>query len=189
MSSRWDEYFLNMAMFTAHMSKDPSTKVGAVLTSKDRTVLSTGYNGFPRNVIDSEARLNNREVKLELVVHAEMNAVLAAARIGTSTRDSVLYVAATDGTHEVWGGPPCVRCTVECMQAGVVEFVSRPMKLAPSRWYDSIRKAKEIILEAGLKYREIPLRGERWCHPDGELACESHIHNHNQCRTCPLHGA
>ena len=159
MNRRWDEYFLSMALHTAQMSKDPSTKVGAVLV-RARTVLATGFNGFPRGIIDSEARLHNRDVKLDLVVHAEMNAVLAAARMGTSIADSVLYVAATDGTREVWGGPPCVRCTVECMQAGIIEFVSRPMKIAPSRWYESIQKSKELILEAGLLYRDSPLNGE-----------------------------
>jgi len=161
MSLRWDEYFLDVALRTAQMSKDPSTKVGAIITrttypANKPNILGTGFNGFPCGVHDTEARLNNRELKLELVVHAEMNAVLAAARMGTAIADSTLYVAATDGTREVWGGPPCVRCTVECMQAGVVEFVSRPMKTAPSRWQDSIRRAKEIILEAGLKFREVP---------------------------------
>lgn len=153
--SRWDEYFLQMALTTARMSKDPSTKVGAVLV-RNRTVLSTGFNGFPRDIAD-DSRLTRREEKLEIVVHAEMNAVLAAARMGTSIDGSTIYVAATDGTQEIWGGPPCVRCTVECMQAGVIEYVSRPAKLAPSRWQDSLRKAENLIREAGLIFREVPL--------------------------------
>ncbi len=157
MSKRWDEHFLSLALQCAKMSKDPSTQVGAVLVNSYGNVISTGFNGFPRNVIDSDERLNDRAEKLDLVVHAEMNAVLAAARIGAPVYGSTMYVAATDGTKEIWGGPPCIRCTVECMQAGVIEFVSRPMKTAPSRWHDSILKAQLIIGEAGLKFREIPL--------------------------------
>ena len=152
---RWDEYFLQMALVSARMSKDPSTKVGAVLT-RQNIVLSTGFNGFPRGIAD-DVRLTRREDKLDIIVHAELNAVLAAARLGHTVAGSTLYVAATDGTQEIWGGPPCVRCTVECMQAGVVEYVSRPAKFAPSRWQESLRKAHILIEEAGLVFREVPL--------------------------------
>ena len=162
MSERWDEYFLGMALRSASMSKDPSTKVGAVLTKqvlpgRRPNLLCTGFNGFPHGILDSLDRLNNRELKLEIVVHAEMNAVLTAAALGIATAGSTIYVAATDGTREIWGGPPCVRCTVECMQAGVIAFVSRPVKIAPSRWHESIAKAQALIVEAGLTYREVPL--------------------------------
>lgn len=157
MSARWDEYFLQMALVSARMSKDPSTKVGAVLVRKN-TVLSTGFNGFPRGVHDTYERLNDRTQKLEIVVHAEMNAVLAAARMGTAIDGSTIYVAATDGTQEIWGGPPCVRCAVECMQAGVVEYVAWPGKPAlMTRWGESIAHAKRLIAEAGLEFREVPL--------------------------------
>lgn len=46
----WDTYFIEMAMFVATKSKDDSTKVGCVIVSEDHTVLSMGYNGFPRGV-------------------------------------------------------------------------------------------------------------------------------------------
>lgn len=155
MNARWDEYFLQMALVSARMSKDPSTKVGAVLVRKN-TVLSTGFNGFPRGIADNN-RLDVRHEKLDIIVHAEMNAVLAAARMGTAIEGSTIYVAATDGTQEIWGGPPCVRCTVECMQAGVIEYVSRPIKTAPSRWQESLTKALCLIHEADLTFREVPL--------------------------------
>ncbi len=158
MSDRWDQHFLALALECARMSKDPSTKVGAVLVGWDNIIIGTGFNGFPRRIADTPERLNDRETKLELVVHAEMNAVLHAARRGQRILQSAIYVAAFDqfGT-EVWGGPPCVRCTVELMQAGVTEFVSRPKRIAPSRWHESIAKAQALIEEAGLHYREVPL--------------------------------
>lgn len=155
--SRWDEYFMDVALRSARMSKDPSTKVGAVLV-KDNHILGTGFNGFPQGIKDN-ARLFVREQKLAIVVHAEMNAVLFAARKGIAIADSTLYVAACDTLGApAWGGPPCVRCLVECMQAGVKEYVSWPKKTAPSRWHESIEHAHRLIEEAGLLYREVPLQ-------------------------------
>ena len=51
----WDELFIEMAFLVSEKSKDPSTKVGCVLVSKDNTVLSTGNNGFPRGVKEEES--------------------------------------------------------------------------------------------------------------------------------------
>jgi dCMP deaminase len=157
-TARWDNYFLHMALETAKMSKDPSTRVGAILVRKN-TVLATGFNGFPIGIADDD-RLHNREQKLEIVVHAEMNAVLAAARRGTAIEGSTIYVAACNGAGDpgAWGGPPCARCTVECMQAGIIEYVSWPGKPELlTRWGASIKLAKDLIQEAGLKYREVPM--------------------------------
>lgn len=155
---RWDNYFMDVALRTAMLSKDPSTRVGAVLARYDTplAIISTGYNGFPRGVYDTEQRLNERELKLQLVVHAEQNAILNAARSGVSTVGSVLYLAACDADGKTaWGGPPCVRCAVECIQAGINEIVSRPFKHAPSRWKESIELARAVLAEAGVSYREI----------------------------------
>jgi len=46
----WDNYFIQMSTLVASKSKDDSTKVGCVIVSSDHTVLSMGYNGFPRGV-------------------------------------------------------------------------------------------------------------------------------------------
>lgn len=46
----WDTYFIQMANLVASKSKDDSTKVGCIIVSADNTVLSMGYNGFPRGV-------------------------------------------------------------------------------------------------------------------------------------------
>src|SRR5271165_7034344 len=134
MSERWDRHFLEMAVHHSRMSKDPSTKVGAVIVGPDRELISAGFNGFPRGIADTEERLTDRDMKLRLVVHAEMNAVLAAARLGVRLKGCTMYVAATDNSGDTWGGPPCTRCTVETIQSGIVEIVSYPLKSAPSRW-------------------------------------------------------
>jgi dCMP deaminase len=155
MSERWDRHFLNLCLEHARMSKDPSTKVGAVIVGPDREICSTGFNGFPRGILDNAERLNDREQKLRLVVHAETNAVLNAARIGVSVKGCTLYLAATDSTGVVWGGPPCTRCTVEIIQSGIAEIVSYPVKAIPSRWHDDLKLARELLAECGMRYREI----------------------------------
>lgn len=186
MSVRWDNYFLRHALESAKMSKDPRTKVGACLVI-GRHIISTGYNGFPEGMKDTPSRYADRDFKLEHVVHAEENAICIAARLGIRTDGATIYIAATDDSEEIWGGPPCLRCAVSCMQAGVREYVSWPTK--PSlltNWADSIRKAKSVIEEAGLIYRTVPLAGKIWCTPDAELGCENHIRLNNQCASCPL---
>ncbi len=157
MNNRWDNFFLNIALVCANMSKDPATQVGAVIVGPDREIRSTGFNGFPRGMHDTFDRLEDRDVKLKLIVHAEMNAVLAAARIGVSVKGCTLYLAATDNSGLIWGGPPCTRCTVEIAQAGIAAIVSRPKKNVPSRWHEDLALAEQLIKEMGITYREVPL--------------------------------
>lgn len=155
MVERWHNYFLELALVNARMSKDPSTKVGAVIVGPDREVRSMGFNGFPRGIEDSAERLNDRDTKLKLVVHGEMNAILNAARVGVSVKGCTIYLAATDESGAVWGGPPCTRCTVEAIQAGITSIVSHPFKTVPSRWKDDIALAQGLLIEAGVRFTEI----------------------------------
>lgn len=157
MDDRWDRHFIMLAIQNASMSKDPSTQVGAVIVGPDREVRSMGFNGFPRGIADTEERLNDRDKKLDLIVHGEMNAVLNAARIGVSVKDCVLYLAAVDPTGMVWGGAPCVRCTVEIIQAGIKEIVAPPFKTTPSRWKESVEQSRALLKEASVLLREVEL--------------------------------
>lgn len=155
MSNRWHDHFLELALLNARMSKDPSTKVGAVIVGPDREVRSMGFNGLPRGVADTPERMNDRDTKLALVVHAEMNAILNAARVGVSVKGCTLYLAATDASGLVWGGPPCTRCTVETIQSGITAIVSHPFKDVPSRWKDDIERARDLLTEAGVAFTEV----------------------------------
>lgn len=155
MSHKWDKHFLEMALHHSRLSKDPSTKVGAVIVGPDRELLSAGFNGFPRGIVDDPLRLGDREIKLKLVVHAEMNAALAAARVGMRIKGCTMYLAATDDSGMVWGGPPCTRCTVEIIQTGIIEIVSYPPKAIPSRWHEDLTLSRALLCEAGVIYREL----------------------------------
>lgn len=135
--TKWDHRFLNMARHIAGWSKDPSTKVGAVIVRPDRTVASMGFNGLPRGVEDTAHRLGNRDTKLALTVHAEINALAFAQE---PLRLCTLYV---------WPLPPCVRCAASIIQHGITRVVSYEPK-PDSKWWDSVMDAKELLEEAGI---------------------------------------
>lgn len=155
MSAKWDNHFLNLALAHAEMSKDPNTQVGAVIVGPDREIRSAGFNGLPRGIADTAERLGDRETKLRLIVHAEMNAVLAAARVGIPLLGCSMFIACTDDTGAVWGGPPCVRCTVEIIQSGITRIVARPMKPV-SKWAADLALAQDLLAEAGIEFSECP---------------------------------
>lgn len=146
----WDRRFISLAEEVAGWSKDPSTKVGAVLVNDNNIVVGMGYNGFPRGVIDSDERLQNRELKYKMVVHAEVNAILSA---GTLSRGCRLYV------HPAFFTPCiCNECCKVAIQAGVKEIIGRTPQYDErmARWKDSIEISKMMCDEAGVTYREIP---------------------------------
>jgi len=76
----WDIYFMGIALFTSLRSKDPSSKVGAVIVNHKNRIIGTGYNGFVAG-IDETGFSWQREgewlnTKYPFVVHAEANAIL-----------------------------------------------------------------------------------------------------------------
>jgi dCMP deaminase len=149
-SNKWDIRFLELAKHISGWSKDPSTKVGAVLVNDLKQVVGMGYNGFARGVEDTDERLNKREIKYQLVVHAEVNAVIQA---GKEARGSVLYV------YPTFAMPPiCNECCKVAIQAGVEGIVGyTPDENDPraKRWKDSIDIARSMWVEAGLWMEEV----------------------------------
>ena len=148
-TDKWDIRFLELAKHVAQWSKDPSTKVGAVLISSEGREF-VGYNGFPKGVLDSEERLNNREVKYKLVVHAEVNAILKA---GDKARGGTLYVWPSFSLP-----PICNECCKVAIQAGVKEIVGylpNENDERVQRWKASIYISEEMCNEAGISFRGI----------------------------------
>lgn len=68
----WDRRFLEMAATIGSWSKDPSTKVGAVIVAPDLSIVSLGFNGLPRGLEDTQARYENRELKYKMVLHLDV---------------------------------------------------------------------------------------------------------------------
>lgn len=140
---KWDRHFIRVARECALMSKDPSSQIGAVVV-KDRRIISTGFNGFPPGIADDD-RLRNREQKLKMVVHAELNALL---RAGRDAQGATLYL---------WGfrGPPCTECTKHVLAAGIARVVSSGTP-TPDRWQASLSTSSAMLNEAGVGYTSFP---------------------------------
>ena len=141
---KWHVRYLRLAHEVASWSKDPSTKVGCVLV-KDKRVISTGYNGFPRNISDSFDRLMDREQKYEMTVHAEVNAITTAALHGVSTEGCTAYVTFN----------PCSRCAAVFINAGIDSVFVAGDTVIPDRWLKNFKLAAELLAEAGVKYTVI----------------------------------
>lgn len=122
---KWDRRFMEMAQTISTWSKDPSSKIGAVVVNAERRILATGYNGFPRGIEDSDERLNNRDEKYPRIIHAEMNALMNALYNGVTVKDATLYV------H---GLPVCPACTKCVIQAGIKRVVIPTFKTDKGEW-------------------------------------------------------
>jgi dCMP deaminase len=144
----WDQYFMTMAYLVSMKSKDPSTRVGAVIVGPDKEIRATGYNGLPRGVADRNYRYEDREYKLLAVNHAEENAILHCALNGVPAKDCTLYCP--------W--LPCSRCTKSVIQSGIrevvydVNFPGNHMH-EESDWKRSMDISREMMNEVGITMR------------------------------------
>ena len=114
-----DEYYMTIAMAVRKKANCLGRRVGAVIVKQNR-IISTGYNGTPEgmaNCLDGGCvRCKNKEVYAASVgydvcicVHAELNALITAARFGNSIEDAVVYSTLR----------PCFDCTKSMLQAKV----------------------------------------------------------------------
>ena len=132
----WDNKFMHLAAFVAmEFSKDPSTKVGAVICDEDNRVVSIGYNGFPKGIKDDD-RLQDREKKYPLIVHAERNAMLFATK---SMNNCTLYT---------YPFLPCSLCAGMVIQSGIKRVVS--YKSTNKRWAKDFQISREMFEESGI---------------------------------------
>lgn len=108
----WDEWFMKIMYLVAQKSKDPSTKIGAVLV-RDKRIVSVGYNGLPRGVNDDVPERSQRPIKYNFYEHGERNCLYAAGRYGISTDGTIMYT----------NGIPCTDCARGVIQSGVSKVV------------------------------------------------------------------
>lgn len=135
----WDEYFMSIAILSSQRSKDPSTKVGACIVSKDKKVLSLGYNGMPIGVDDNLIPWGREgeelETKYPYVCHAELNAILNSER---NLQNGKIYVTLF----------PCNECAKAVIQAGIKEVIYLDNKYEDSV---SVIASKRLLNMAGVK--------------------------------------
>src|SRR5271163_3399120 len=146
MANKWDIFYLKMAQLVSSMSKDPSTQTGAVIVRPNKSVVSVGFNGFPKDMPDKAEWYANREEKYSRVVHCEINAQIF-------TREPLHGY-----TLYTWPFASCDRCCVTMLQSGITRFVypSIPEHLK-ERWEAALNKTYKYIVEAGCEAVEIPL--------------------------------
>ncbi len=143
----WDEYFINIARAVALRATCLRRKYGAVIT-KDRTIVSTGYNGAARGVTDCiEAGHCTRQVlniphgqRYELChsVHAEANAIIRASL--EELTGATIYISGVDGQDgSECSSEPCMMCKRMILNAGIAAVVYSDgfggvIKITPPEW-------------------------------------------------------
>jgi len=142
-SERLEAWAIDMAKHVAKLSKDPSTKVGAILFDHKRRFVSAGYNGLPRGVQDKPERLDDRDTKYKMIRHAEANAIAFAT-------------APLDGATLVVTHPCCAQCAGAAIQVGITHVVwPTPTADFLKRWAADLRLVLEMFNEAGVEIHEV----------------------------------
>lgn len=136
--------YLDIAYAVAGLSKDSSSKVGALVLGASKEVRALGYNGAPRGCsADEDERFVTRPEKYFWSSHAEANAIANAARVGTPLEGSTLIV-----TH-----PPCMECAKMIVQSGIkVVWSATPDGGFQDRWQDHIIRVHQLFKECNVEY-------------------------------------
>ena len=144
----WDTYFIALAHLSALRSKDPNTKVGAVIVDDMNRIVSIGYNGMPRGCSDEDFPWEREggflETKYAYVVHAELNAILNAPR---SVQGCTIYVSLF----------PCNECAKAIIQSGIKTIVYESDKYASA---DNTIASKKMLENAGVKLKQLDFMTE-----------------------------
>ena len=142
----WDQYFMSIAQVVATRSTCPRKYVGAVIV-RNRTILSTGYNGSIRGMPHcSDVGHMMEDGHCVATIHAEANAIIQAARNGVNIDGATNYVTAS----------PCWNCFKQLANGGIVRIVSTVPVDAPyevvvvkvPRFRPDLRAVTDAIVEA-----------------------------------------
>jgi len=144
----WDEYFMMLVEVVRTRADCTRRKVGALIV-KDYRIISTGYNGTPHNIKNcseggcerckkrDEGKINWYEYEESCIcIHAEQNAIIQAAYLGSSTKGSALYSTTL----------PCVSCSKMIINAGIISVMYK------EDFQD--KTSIELLKSAGLKVHQ-----------------------------------
>lgn len=142
----WDTYFISLAHLSSMRSKDPNTKVGAVIVDEMNRIVSIGYNGMPRGCSDEDFPWEREgdflNTKYAYVVHAELNAILNSPR---PVNGCTIYVSLF----------PCNECAKAIIQSGIKKIVYESDKYADA---DYMIASKTMLKKAGVELRQLDFR-------------------------------
>ena len=151
-----DKNFINKAKEIASASKCVSKSVGAVIV-KDGRILSTGYNGTPpgytncNDYWDNKYTKEHHEWSKTYEIHAEMNAIIWAARKGISIEGATIYVTLEPCNH--YGKTP--PCTEKILQVGISQVICGIRDPNPiAKGGLEILKSKGVEVKAGVLEKE-----------------------------------
>lgn len=151
--------FLSIAYLISQESKCCVWKVGCVIAKNGR-IISTGYNGTPagttnccdhakeqgwldlkeKQFFKSEHRAAHSAWSAKHEIHAELNAILYAAKNGLSIDGATMYITLS----------PCPDCVKAITQSGIRQIVyCEQYDRAPSDWAD-------LLKESGIDVVQIP---------------------------------
>jgi len=143
----WEQKFINLAKFKASWSKDPNTKIGAIIVhDESRQDVSSGYNGLARGVEEHHLERHSRESgeKYFWYAHAEANAVFNAARHGIRTLGATIYLSC---------GSPCCACSIAIIQAGIKKIICQASETGSEKWVEDCRRGRIMLREAGVEIK------------------------------------
>ena len=145
-SNKWDKRFIEVARLVASWSKYPGAKMGAVLV-KNRRILATGYNGIPANIDDATVLEGDRYTRLAYTIHAEINAILNAAKHGAKVEGATIYINAD----------PCVDCCKAMVQSGIKRIVVPQDSDAEfsKRWGGNLQLAQRLLSQASIVFERV----------------------------------
>lgn len=133
----WTTYFMGIVDAVKERSPDPRTQVGAVLTTHDNRIISTGYNAFAAGVPETLVDWSDRPTVYRRIIHAEANAIAYSRR--SPLENARLYCSFS----------PCRECIKLMAAAGVTYVVFKTA-------YRDYAEVKELAKELGIKM-------EAWC--------------------------
>lgn len=137
----WDQRYLENAILASTWSKDPNRRVGAIAVSKEGVPGPACFNGFPRGIKDTPERLNNKELKNRLAVHAEVNATILHPG---SVVGCTIYV-----THQPC--TPCASFLIQNKYSRIVTFDPELYSGMFDRWGEDFNLSLEVIEETGIE--------------------------------------
>lgn len=144
LTPKWLFRFHDLAATVSEWSKDPNRKVGCVIVSEQGQILSTGFNGLPPGVSDTESRLEKPE-KYKWMSHAEVNAVAQAAKHGISLQGSTAVVTLF----------PCCDCAKSLIVSGVKRVFAPEPDFGHPTWGESFAVSRQMFYEAGVEVLHI----------------------------------
>lgn len=137
-SLKWHKRFMELAILISTWSKDPTRCVGAVIVDTNNRIISTGFNGFPKGVMDDDPTRYTRPNKYYYTEHAELNAILFAKQdLSGYTIYSNFF--------------PCVNCTRSIIQSNIKRVVSSKPDYTHHKYGEEWKICRGMLIEADVQ--------------------------------------